>query len=364
MIRTLDTTPSHSPIAMARFEGAVAKGHRDREGKDLLDKIEKAGVYEVSLKTLVLEKDGVGIDDRSVERLAESAARRGGWIHYPVVQKSTMRVIVGKRRVLAARKAKSERIIVRIVDISDQEASLWRLEENAVRFNPDKKELYLTFKALRDSFGLKQTEMAEASGFSQGYIAKILVWGDGGFVGSPSRQLFPGNISVSSNESGQGGNDSAAAEAGAGVEEPRISKTANATEGTVEMHQQVPESELVYPPAPDNPLEDIPVAPTSESPEEMPAPSPPATPLPEPDFVTADKVSLAQDTPPPTSGAAQPSAPSFSTSVQPSYPEHLGLYRGLVNAYVQAEIKAAKKGDEDARTHLHTLYASISEAFN
>ena len=37
---------------------------------------------------------------------------------------------------------------------------------------------------------------------------------------------------------------------------------------------------------------------------EMPAPSPPATPLPEPDFVTADKVSLAQDTPPPTSGAA------------------------------------------------------------
>src|SRR3990167_6196570 len=97
MIRTLDTTPSHSPIAMARFEGAVAKG--------LLDRIEKAGVYEVSLKTLVLEKDGVGIDDRSVERLAESAARRGGWIHYPVVQKSTMRVIVGKRRGLGGGQA-------------------------------------------------------------------------------------------------------------------------------------------------------------------------------------------------------------------------------------------------------------------
>src|SRR3990167_3063742 len=198
MIRTLDTTPSHSPIAMARFEGAVAKGHKDREGRDLLDKIERAGVYEVSLKTLVLEKDGVGIDDRSVDRLVESASRRGGWIHYPVVQKSTMKVIVGKRRVLAARKAKSEKIVVRIVDISDQEASLWRLEENAVRFSPDKKELYLTFKALRDSFGMKQTEMAEASGFSQGYIAKILVWGDGGFVGSPSRQIFPGNILESS----------------------------------------------------------------------------------------------------------------------------------------------------------------------
>src|SRR3990167_8907509 len=66
------------------------KAIEDWEGKDLLDKIEKAGVNEVSLKTLVLEKDGVGIDDRSVERLAESAARRGGWIHYPVVQKRTM----------------------------------------------------------------------------------------------------------------------------------------------------------------------------------------------------------------------------------------------------------------------------------
>src|SRR3990167_4901585 len=302
MIRTLDTPLSHSAVAMGRsYDGAVAKGHRDREGRDLLDKIEKAGVYEVSLETLVLEKDGVGIDDRSVERLAESAARRGGWIHYPVVQKSTMRVIVGKRRVLAARKAKGERIIVRIVDISDQEASLWRLEENAVRFNPDKKELYLTFKALRDSFGLKQTEMAEASGFSEGRISQLLAWGDSGFQGDSSGHSKSLAAKESeSTESGKGGADESDL-----VDAAKVSDDAAAAP---------PPAEGSSPTAPDS----LPVAPTSESPEpepevgasgEMSAPSPPATPLPEPDFVTADKVSLAQDTPPPTSGAAHPSPP-------------------------------------------------------
>ena len=48
----------------------------------------------------------------------------------------------------------------------------------------------------------------------------------------------------------------------------------------------------------------------------------------------------------------------------PEYPRDLGLYRGIVNAYIQAEIKAAKKGDEAAKTHLHTLYAALSEALD
>src|SRR3990167_3998752 len=352
-----DTIPS-----MARgYERGREQGQADRTGRDLLEKIEKAGVHEVPIRMLVIEKDGVGIDDRSVDRLAESAARRGGWIHYPVVQKDSNRVIVGKRRVLADKKAGKTHILVRVVDVTDKEAALWRLEENAVRFNPDKKELYVTFKALRDSFGMKQAEIATASGFSPGRISQIFAWGDGGFKGSPGGK----SLESKDSESGIGGYDSAA-QAGAGLGEARINETGNAVQGETETHQLVPES------APEMGKRDLP------APDSLPLLTGAGGSMPSGDEGTRDPEviaglpptplpmnTLAQTLPPVGAGEIPSPAPSFShTAPDQPFPywnaPALEAYRGFINSYIQEAIK--RKGEEPIRIHLRTIRDAINVA--
>src|SRR3990167_5177792 len=93
----IEITKTHSPVFVDRYDYSKRKGQEDRAGKDLLEKIEKAGVYEVPIRTLIVEKDGIGIDDRSVDRLAESASRRGGGVHHPLIQKGQKSVVVGER---------------------------------------------------------------------------------------------------------------------------------------------------------------------------------------------------------------------------------------------------------------------------
>ena len=272
---------------MDRYDYSKRKGQEDRAGKDLLEKIEKAGVYEVPIRTLIIEKDGIGIDDRSVDRLAESASRRGGWIHYPVIQKATNRVIVGKRRVLADKKAGKTAIIVRIVDVTDTEALLWRLEENAVRFKPDQKELYQTFVTLQRDFKMTQQEIADASGYSPGRVSQVLAWGNSGFHGSPGgKSLSQGHGESAGPESGSPplSLDSKDSESGkGGVEGGEIGGSVLSLIG------QQPEGEtatlaktdveISAPAAPDS----LPVAPAKEVPGigdsgEMMPPSPPVTP--------------------------------------------------------------------------------------
>src|SRR3990167_9238367 len=203
MMRILETPSTTSQIPMAKgYEGARKAGREDITGRDLIEKIEKAGVYEVSVRTLTVENgDGGGIDDGAVDRLMESSKRRGGGLHYPLGQKSSMKVIAGKRRILADKKAQKDKTFVRIVDVSDKEAKLIRLEENAYRYKPDMKELYQTFATLQRDFQMTQAEIAEASGFSPGRISQIIAWGNGGFKGSPGN---PDSLVTKDSESGIG----------------------------------------------------------------------------------------------------------------------------------------------------------------
>ena len=350
---------------MARgYERGREQGQADRTGRDLLEKIEKAGVHEVPIRMLVIEKDGVGIDDRSVERLAESAARRGGWIHYPVVQKSSNRVIVGKRRVLADKKAGKTHILVRVVDVTDKEAALWRLEENAVRFNPDKKELYVTFKALRDSFGMKQAEIATASGFSEPHVSKILSWGDGGFEGSPSRKVSPGKISESI-KSGKGGVEMAAS-----VRSSPVGDVVGAADELSPVPRDggdIPENlpSLAKDSAPTAP-DSLPLLTGEEGSAPFVGEGPrefevvvglPSTPLP--------MNPLAQTLPPVGAGENHSPAPSFSHPAQNQpFPywnaPALEAYRGFINIYIQEAIK--RKGEEPIRIHLRTIRDAINVA--
>jgi len=343
----IEITKTHSPVFVDRYDYSKRKGQEDRAGKDLLEKIEKAGVYEVPIRTLIVEKDGIGIDDRSVDRLAESASRRGGWIHYPVIQKATNRVIVGKRRVLADKKAGKTAIIVRIVDVTDTEALLWRLEENAVRFKPDQKELYQTFVTLQRDFKMTQQEIADASGYSPGRVSQVLAWGNSGFHGSPGGK----SLDSKDSESGKGGVEPT---------EPVKALGVGTSEGSEAARSQLPETLGVAvakgkdsaPAAPDS----LPVAPTKEFPEaegdsgEMLPPSPPATPSDE-------------NLPPTMTGAASLPAPALTFS---SGAREYDLETAVndTNLYLQWAFSNLENPlvGKVVRQHLDAIYQRIGEA--
>ena len=184
----------------SRFERAKNQGHYEAWVKELMDKIESFDVKEVAITALVLDTDSVDFkDDEAIEVLADSIyVRRKRLLNYPLVQKDSMKVIAGNHRILAAKHKGEKTIPVRILDVPDDEAWAMTIEENLTRRKVSQKELYRRFKRARDEWAWDQEMMSHLAGLSEGYISKILKWGDGGFEGKASRvhassSVSPGN---------------------------------------------------------------------------------------------------------------------------------------------------------------------------
>ena len=180
MMSALALSDDSMPLGELRKNADI--GRYEKWVKELMEKIESMGLKEIPVKSLVIDPEAMRFrDNDAVRRIKESRIRRGQFFNFPIVQKSSMKVISGNHRVWAARENGEESITVKLVDASDEEAWAIRLEENLIRRKMNKRELYDLFSRARD-MGMTQEKMGEMVGLSHGRISQILSWGDSGFV--------------------------------------------------------------------------------------------------------------------------------------------------------------------------------------
>lgn len=120
------------------------------------------------------------VTNESVQELAESIQKIGLIEPIIVRQKGDdFEVIAGHRRLVACRLAgvKSAKCIV--VDAEDTEAEAMKMHENYMRLDVSPLEQAQYFQYLSEKKGMKQSEIAELLGVSEGYVSQrmaILSW--------------------------------------------------------------------------------------------------------------------------------------------------------------------------------------------
>ena len=192
MMSALALSDDSMPLGELRKNADI--GRYEKWVKELMEKIESMGLKEIPVKSLLIDPEAMRFrDNDAVRRIKESRVRRGQFFNFPIVQKSSMKVISGNHRVWAARENGEESITVKLVDASDEEAWAIRLEENLIRRKMNKRELYDLFSRARD-MGMTQEKMGEMVGLSHGRISQILSWGDSGFVERASGKVAAESI--------------------------------------------------------------------------------------------------------------------------------------------------------------------------
>ncbi len=115
-------------------------------------------------------------NDEALKELADSVAKYG--IIQPIVVKpissGKYRIIAGERRYRAAKMAGLTEVPVILKDISDAQIMELALVENLQRENLSALEEAKGYKSLMDTYGMTQSEVAEAVGKSRPYIANTV----------------------------------------------------------------------------------------------------------------------------------------------------------------------------------------------
>lgn len=114
--------------------------------------------------------------DEALKELADSIAKHG--IIQPIVVKplssGKYKIIAGERRYRASKMAGLKEVPVIIKDISDAEIMELALVENLQREDLSALEEAKGYKALMDSYGMTQAEVAETVGKSRPYVANTI----------------------------------------------------------------------------------------------------------------------------------------------------------------------------------------------
>ena len=199
----------------------------ERDNRRLLEKLEKLEVEDIPIERIRLDEEALQFEEKdTVEILADSYKRRKRVLNYPILQRSTLRVISGTHRVLAAKKNGMKSLLCRLVSVEEDEAWAIRIEENLTRRKTKAAELYYWMKKARDEWGYTQDVMSSLVGLSPGRVSGILKWGDGGMKGPSS------NTPIKSKP----------------TEESSLSKPLAVDEGPM----SVPEIPLTHPPTPES----------------------------------------------------------------------------------------------------------------
>jgi len=168
-----------SSVKSIAAENEALRTERDRAvlaGSMLLE-LDPASVEDGLVSDRLDARDG----DQEFEDLKASIATRGQ--DQPITVRPRKRgegyeVIAGRRRLRACRELGNP-ILARVQDLDDHEALAAMWTENNLRLNPTPLELGIWMVAVKDRFGMANTDLLKVTGFSKGYVSELQKIGAG-----------------------------------------------------------------------------------------------------------------------------------------------------------------------------------------
>lgn len=139
-------------------------------------KREKKAVYKEIDLDLIMEVEGrlrLEIDEEQIEELARSIESLGLRQAIEVVKKGEKyEIVYGERRYLAHKRLGREKIMAKIVELTDDEIAVIRAMENVARKNLSPIEEAVSFQDLKTRFNLTTKEVGKKVGRSYGNVKR------------------------------------------------------------------------------------------------------------------------------------------------------------------------------------------------